>query len=199
MLKMQNINQAIWVATALFNRGAVRGSAANMSFKQDNLVYITRSGAVFGNLTIEDFVVIDLEGKLIDETSKANPSKEYPLHLAFYNNKNHVNAVIHTHSFYSTAWSCLSGVDSSDLIPKYTPYLEMQLGKVELIPYYSPGSEQLFNAFNKGISKTDGYVLANHGPIVGGSGIIDAFNKIEELEESAKIAWHLKDKQANTI
>ncbi|MCL2616302.1 MAG: class II aldolase/adducin family protein, partial [Defluviitaleaceae bacterium] len=92
------IDQAIWVAKSLFDRGKTSGSTANISFRHENGIYITSSGTCFGFLTSASFSLLDEAGTCI---GGAAPSKEYPLHMAIYKQRPHVRAVIHTHSFYS--------------------------------------------------------------------------------------------------
>lgn len=58
-----------------------------------------------------------------------------------------IEAVIHTHSFYSTLWSCLKHENEKDIMPEYTPYLKMKIGTIGLIPYAKPGSTELFTYF----------------------------------------------------
>jgi len=183
----KKFEQAIWVGKSLFGRNKVTGSSANMSFLHDDFIYITRSGACFGNLKDEDFVKVNMSGEVV---SSGNPSKELPMHIIYYKYKS-VGAVIHTHSTYSTLWSMLSHSDNKDIIPSYTPYLKMKVGKVGLVEYHPPGSKELFEAFERCVNDSDGFILKNHGPIVGGKNIMDAFYILEELEESARLAWEL--------
>lgn len=190
------INQAVWIAKSLFERGKTAGATANISFLHHDRIYISGSGTCFGALKEEEFAVIDLDGNYIEGRK---PSKEYPLHLALYHKADEIQAVIHTHSFYSTIWSCIDHEKEKDCIPAYTPYLGMKLGTVGEIPYAKPGSEELFTAFRERIHNSDGYLLKNHGPIVGGSDLMDAFYILEELEKSAKIAWELRMEKANRI
>ena len=68
----------------------------------------------------------------------------------------------------------------------------MKLGSVGLIPYEKPGSPALFEAFRERVGKSDGFLLKNHCPIVPGKSNMDAFYCLEELEESAHIAWELR-------
>lgn len=192
----EKLEQAVWIAHSLFERGKTSGSTANMSFCDGDKIYVTGSGTCFGTLKKEEFAVIDLDGNYI---AGRKPSKEYPLHLSLYQAREEVGAVIHTHSFYSTIWSCLRHENEQDCIPQYTPYLKMKLGTVGLIPYEKPGSEELFQAFRERISFSDGYLLKNHGPVVGGKTLNDAFFALEEMEESAKVAWTLKDTEAEKI
>lgn len=192
----EKLEQAVWIAHSLFERGKTAGSTANMSFRDEDKIYVTGSGTCFGTLTKDQFAIIDLEGNHI---GGIKPSKEYPLHLSLYQEKEETGAVIHTHSFYSTIWSCLQHENEQDCIPQYTPYLKMKLGTVGLIPYEKPGSQELFAAFKERIKDSEGYLLKNHGPVVGGKSLNDAFFALEELEESAKVAWTLKDTDAKMI
>lgn len=186
------MEQALWAAHCLFERDKTSGSTANLSFLHQGKIYITGSGTCFGTLTEEKFAIVDFAGKLYNDIK---PSKELPLHRYLYEKGDSVGAVIHTHSFYATLWSCLEHEDKKeDVIPKYTPYLEMKVGRIKLIPYAPPGTERLFRMFAEGIGEEKGYLLKNHGPVVAGNDIMDAFYGVEELEESAKIAWHLQDR-----
>lgn len=180
--------QTIWVAHSLFQRGKTSGSSANISFRFENHIYISASGTCFGTLSECDFAKLDLDGQLI---SGKNPSKEWPLHLALYQESPEIGAVIHTHSLYSILWSMVPDLDPKDCIPAHTPYLEMKLGSVGLIPYEKPGSEALFKAFRQHIHDSNGYLLIRHGPIVPGKNMMDAFYCLEELEESAHVAWEV--------
>lgn len=190
------IKDAIWIAKSLFERGKVTGSSANMSFLHEGNIYITGSGTSFGALTEKDFSIINMQGEHI---GGIKPSKELPLHQMYYEKSDTIGAVIHTHSFYSTLWSCLPHENVKDTIPQYTPYLKMKLGTVGLIPYAKPGTEQLFECFAARVKDSDGYLLQNHGPLVGDKDLMSAFYCLEELEESARIAWELRKENVSTI
>lgn len=188
----RRIADACWIGKSLFERNKTAGSSANMSFLYDGKVYITAGGGCFGRLTKDSFAVTDLDGTVLNEKK---PSKELPLHLAMYHKANGaIQAVIHVHSFYATLWSCLSHEGKKDdVIPAYTPYLGMKLGKIRLVPYAKPGSEELFAAFRARAGSENGYLLAHHGPVVGAGTLLEAFYGLEELEESARIAWELRN------
>ena len=176
---------AIRAAKSLFDRGKTSGSSANLSFLHEGNVYITASGSCFGFLTREDFAIVAPDGTILNGKK---PSKELPLHLGYYEKDPNIQAVIHTHGPYAVLWSCRRFDGVGDVIPKYTPYLEMKVGKIGLIPYHPPGSQALFDAFRERRASGDAFLLKNHGAIVGGKTVTDAFYGIEELEESARIA-----------
>ena len=192
----QKYKEALWIAQSLFERGKVSGSSANMSFLHEGNIYITGSGTSFGSLREEDLAVVDMNEKHI---AGIQPSKELPLHRIYYQKNPSIQAVIHTHSFYATLWSCLEHENTYDVIPEYTPYLKMKLGTVGLIPYAKPGSTELFEQFARLSDKSDGYLLQNHGPLVGDRNLMSAFYCLEELEESARIAWELRGVGAHRI
>jgi ribulose-5-phosphate 4-epimerase/fuculose-1-phosphate aldolase len=192
----KKLSDAVWVARSLFDRGKTTGSTANLSFLHDGRMYITGTGCCFGRLSENDFSVLDMAGQRMDGPP---PSRESPLHLLMYKKNSAVRAVIHTHSFYSTLWSCLRGNEAKNAIPAYTPYLAMRVGKIGWVPYAPPGTEELFAAFAEVLDERRGYLLRNHGPVMGGEDMMSAFYDIEELEESARIAWELRNERANEI
>lgn len=192
----QKLEDAVWIARSLFARNKTAGSTANMSFRHGNRIYISGSGTCFGTLTEADFSVLNLSGEHLEGRM---PSKEFPLHMRLYEKSDEIGAVLHTHSLYSALWSCLDHENETDCIPEYTPYLKMKLGTVGVVPYGKPGSQELFEAFEACVDASDGYLLRNHGPIVPGKDLMGAFYSLEELEESAHIAWELNGKEANRI
>lgn len=192
----KKLEDAIWIGKSLFERNKTSGSSANMSFIHEGNIYITGSGTCFGTLTTDSFSVVTMDG---DHLSGIKPSKEFPLHQTLYTKSDNIQAVIHTHSFYSTLWSCLEHKNTADIMPNYTPYLKMKVGTIGLIPYAKPGSQELFDFFAEKKDFSDGYLLQNHGALIGDKDLMSAFYGLEELEESAKVAWFLRNEGMNTI
>lgn len=186
---VQKLEDAVWIGRSLFERSKTSGSSANISFFHNGTMYISRSGSCFGTLKADEFAVMDMNGASL---SGSKPSKEWPLHLKVYQKKPGTGAVIHTHGTYGVLWSFVPAEDETDVIPDHTPYLKMKLGKVGLVPYEKPGSQALFDAFEQRVMDSDGYLLKQHGAVVPGKSLMDAFFCLEELEESARIAWMLR-------
>ena len=185
----RQLETAVEIAHSLFERGKVSGSTANISIRIGDFIYISGSGTSFGTLEKEQFSTLLLDGTHVEGMK---PSKEYPLHAMIYRYKPEMKGVVHTHSFYSVLWSCLEHEKKTDVIPAYTPYLKMKVGTVGIIPYAKPGSQELFGYMEERIMNSDAYLLKQHGPVVAGRTILDAFYGLEELEESAKTAWYLR-------
>ena len=96
-------------------------------------------------------------------------------------------AIVHLHSTYSVAVSCLAGIDESDVLPPITAYYVMRVGKLPLIPYFAPGDECLAEAVAQTAQHSRSVLLANHGPVVAGKDLDSAIYATEELEETAKL------------
>ena len=155
--KLNNMmNDAIWVGQSLFSRGKVSGSAANLSFRYEDKVYVTRSGSCFGRLDPDDFAILAMDGTVLNGIK---PSKEWPLHVALFQKDQSAEAVIHTHSTYATYWSCQKWDGVSDLIPTPTPYLKMKVVEVGFVPYAHPWTEELFESFRSSLKETNCYLL----------------------------------------
>lgn len=183
------MEEALWVAHSLFQRGKASGSSANLSFRLGDKIYVTGSGTCFGRLQAYEFSVMSMAGEHLEGI---RPSKEFPLHHKLYLKDSSVEAVIHTHSTYATLWSCLPHTDVTDCVPGHTPYLNMKVGTIGLVPYAQPGSEELFGLFEQALPLSDGFLLGRHGPVVAGKSMLEAFYGLEELEDSCRIAWELR-------
>lgn len=185
-------HQAVWIAHSLFERGKTSGTTANLSFREGELLWVTRSGSCFGTLTEEDLIPVRLNDGLPLHPEGPKPSKELPLHQMLYQNDPDIEAVLHTHSPSAVLWSCLSCCRGRDVLPHLTPYLQMKLGAVAAVPYAAPGSPELFAQMRAALGPERGYLLSHHGPIVGGKSLMNAFEAMEELEQTAWLAWQLR-------
>jgi ribulose-5-phosphate 4-epimerase/fuculose-1-phosphate aldolase len=127
---------------------------------------------------------LDFSGRHVDGDA---PSKELPLHMAFYEARPSANAIVHLHSTFSTALSCLADTDPEDAIPPITPYVVMRIGRVPIVPYTKPGSPEIVPLIRALAERHSAVLLANHGPVVAGASVDAAAYAIEELEETAKL------------
>jgi ribulose-5-phosphate 4-epimerase/fuculose-1-phosphate aldolase len=173
-------------AKSLFDRGYTHGATGNLSVRTtDNGLLVTPTGSSFGNLDPAQLSKLDVEMRLI---SGPPPTKEMPLHMAFYKRGAITGAVVHLHSCHSVALSMLPDVNPDSLLPPLTPYPIMRFGDVKLLPYFAPGDPAMGTAVEALAGKYTAVVLANHGPVVAAPTLDQAIWSIEELEAGAQIA-----------
>ena len=178
--------QICLLAKSIFDRGLTGGSTGNISARtEDGGVLVSPTGTSFGRLDPARLSRLDAGGTLIDGDS---PTKEMPLHAAFYDTRSSAGAVVHLHSCHSVALSMLPDIDPDNFLPPLTPYAIMKLGKVKLLPFFLPGDPAMGEAVRGLAGKRSAVMLANHGPVVAGKDVEAACNAIEELEDTARLA-----------
>lgn len=182
--------ELIICAKSLFERGYTGGSSGNISVQlSDGSIIATPTNSCFGLLNSERLSKVAIDGQLI---SGDKPTKELPMHQAFYQKRTHCRAVIHLHSNYLTALSCLSGLNKENCLPVITPYFVMKVGTLPLLPYFKPGSQAIADSVSQYAPTHKAVLLANHGPVVSGSSLMEAMFNIEELENTAKVYFLIK-------
>ena len=178
--------QICLLAKSIFDRGLTGGSTGNISARTDDGgLLVSPTGTSFGRLDPARLSRFDAGGKLVDGDA---PTKEMPLHTAFYETRSKAGAVVHLHSRHSVALSMLPDVDPDNFLPPLTPYGIMKLGRVKLLPFFLPGDAAMGEAVRGLAGKRSAVMLANHGPVVAGKDVEAACNAVEELEDMARLA-----------
>ena len=178
--------QICTLAKSMFDRGLTGGASGNISARLvDGGLLVSPTGSSFGTLDPACLSHFDAGGRLIGGDV---PTKEMPLHSAFYDTRSQTGAVVHLHSTHSVALSMLPDTDPDNVLPPLTAYSVMRLGKVKLLPYFMPGDPAMGEAVRGLAGKRAAVLLANHGPVVAGKDIEAAVYAMEELEETAKLA-----------
>ena len=174
------------LAKSMFDRGLTGGSTGNISARtEDGGLLVSPTGTSFGRLDPGRLSRFDADGKLIGGDK---PTKEMPLHSAFYETRRSAGAVVHLHSCHSVALSMMPDADEDNFLPPMTPYGIMKLGRVKLLPFFMPGDPMMGEAVRGLAGKRSAVMLANHGPVVAGKDVEAACNAIEELEDTARLA-----------
>ncbi len=189
--------QMCLLAKSMFDRGLTGGSTGNISARTpDGGLLVSPTGTSFGRLDPGRLSRFDAQGTLIDGDP---PTKEMPLHTAFYDTRSTAGAVVHLHSCHSVAWSLMPEADEDNFLPPLTPYAIMKLGKVKLLPFFLPGDPAMGEAVRGLAGKRSAVMLANHGPVVAGKDIEAACNAIEELEDTARLAVLMRGFEARML
>lgn len=185
------------LAKSMFDRGLTGGSTGNISARtEDGGLLVSPTGTSFGRLDPARLSRFDSVGQLIEGDP---PTKEMPLHAAFYDTRSTAGAVVHLHSCHAVAWSLMPDADVDNFLPPLTPYAIMKLGKVKLLPFFRPGDPAMGNAVRGLAGKRSAVMLANHGPVVAGKDVEAACNAIEELEDTARLAMMMRGIQARRL
>jgi 3-dehydro-4-phosphotetronate decarboxylase len=193
-LKMRE--RIVEIGRSLYHRGLSPGSSGNISARLDDGWLLTPTNSCLGELDPAGLSKLDWNGNLL---SGAKPSKEYFLHLAMYQKRRQSGAIVHLHSSYAAAISCLEGLNPASCIPPITPYFVMRVGTLPLIPYFRPGDKALAIAIAQQADTHAAVLLANHGPVVSGHDLDSAMYAIEELEETSKLMLLLHGQKVRTL
>ena len=122
------------------------------------------------------------------------------MHRAFLTARPKSNAVVHLHSTYATAISCLASYPGARRIPWLTPYFVMRIGKdLPMLRYFQPGDVAMEEEIYAAARTATAVLLANHGTVVSGRSLPDAVYAAEELEEAAKLATILGGKPSQEL
>ncbi len=185
------------LAKSMFDRGLTGGSTGNISARtEDGGLLVSPTGTSFGRLDPARLSRFSASGQLMSGDA---PTKEMPLHAAFYETRSTAGAVVHLHSCHSVAWSMMPEVDADNFLPPLTPYAIMKLGRVQLLPFFRPGDPAMGEAVRSLAGKRSAVMLANHGPVVAGKDVEAACNAIEELEDTARLAMMMRGYKARML
>ncbi len=160
----------------------VFGTWGNVSMiLEDGNIIITPSGIPYDELREEDLVVCDRDGKVI--CGKQQPSSELKMHVAIYNTRQDVKAVVHTHSLYASIAS-----SAFREVPLLTEDAAMVLGgKIEITNYKSPGTQGLADETVRCLRDVNAAIIANHGQVGVGPTLEDAIFAAVMCEKSCEL------------
>lgn len=174
------------ISAALYMQrsGMICGTSGNVSVRVAEGVLITPSSVPYEELREEDICLVSLDGRLLRGDRKA--SSETPLHLAVYNARPDVGAVVHAHSEYSTVMASLCAVLPAVTVPgtEYYP--------VRSVPFILPGSEALASAVAEALGSGCAVIMAHHGLVCAAGNLKKAMTAAEYVEENARIAYRLR-------
>ncbi len=187
---------------SLFERRFTHGSTGNLSVRVPDGILITPTGGSLGRLDPDRISKIGFDGTHL---SGDQPSKEAFLHLAMYRAREksvlreNDSAIVHLHSTYSVAVSCLANMDAENVLPPITAYYRMRVGTCKLVRYFPPGDLDLAVEVERRAASTCSLLLANHGPVISARSIEAAVEAAEELEETAKLFLLLRNESTRYL
>ncbi len=168
-------------ARRLADEGLVRGTAGNVSARAETLVAVTPTGAVLAELTPEQVVVVDLEGRCVH--GDYAPTSELELHLGVYR-RYQAGGVVHAHSPVGTALACV--LDELPLIH----YQMLALGgPIRVAPYATFGTPELARLTLDALEGRAAALMANHGILAIGPDLSAAMDNAVLLEWASELYW----------
>lgn len=181
-------DEIIEICHLLVKRKLVNLTAGNVSCKDKDsgLVAVTPSGMDYLKLRPRDIVVMDPKGNIVEGEKK--PSIETPMHLAVYEARPDVGAVVHTHSTYATALGCLY-----ENLPVITLEIASHIGsEIPVCRYAMPATKELAESVAEQLKNYNATLMPNHGVCVVGKNLHEAFVNAYSVEISAQIYYIAK-------
>ena len=171
-------------AKEMLKKGLVEGTAGNISARQeDGTICITPSSIDYEEMTLEDLVIIDIDGELVSGTRA--PSSEKLLHLAALRAYDDVGSVIHSHPVYATRFA-VAHLPVPACIDEFAIFIG---GDVRVTEYAMSGSDELGDQAVKALKDRGAALIANHGMVAVGPNPKKALHITALVERSAQIIW----------
>jgi L-fuculose-phosphate aldolase len=176
--------QLLHFGRQMLARGLTTGCGGNLSICRRDAarIIITPSGLEYETMQPSDMAVCNMSGQVIEGARR--PSSEIGFHLALYETRSDIAAVVHTHSVYATTLACMHLE-----IPAVHYLVGFAGRKVPLAPYATFGTRALADAIAAAIGDSNAVLLANHGLVAVGPDLAAAFNVAEEIELVARIYY----------
>src|SRR2546428_2352273 len=172
----------IRICQLMYERSYVVSSDGNVSVVlEDGRVLATPTMTCKGRMTEDLLAITDLEGRSLNGS---HASSELAMHLLIYHERPDVKAVCHAHPPHGTAFAVAG-------LPIDQPILSeviLTLGCVPLAAYGTPSTDELTEAMRPLIKHHNALLMANHGAVAYGSDLWQAFDRLETLEHTARIA-----------
>ena len=166
----------------LYKQGLTTTSGGNISLRiSDEIIVITPSATDKGRMRWKEVGILDMQGNNL--TPSLKPSIESEMHLAIYSRRPEVKAIVHAHPVCASAFTAIKIRINTNL----TAEARAILGKPLMVPYALMGTAELAARVAEKTSASDLLLLENHGILTTGSSLLQAFDRIEVLENAAKM------------
>ena len=176
--------EVLRVAKAMHAAGLVVGSAGNVSGRvDDGTVVVTPSSIGYEEMTLDDLVVVELDGTVVAGHRSATSEKD--VHLASYAAYPEVGAVVHCHAKFASMFA-VSHEPIPAAIDEFLVYIG---GDVPICDYHPSGSAELGAEVASKLVARSGALMANHGLVTVGKSVDDAYHAALVIEHNAQIFW----------
>ncbi len=182
----------------LQREGSVIGTWGNVSVRCDDKIVLTPSRVAYDDLTVEDMVVMSLEGEILESPRGRVPTSEREVHRQLYLARKDIKAVVHAHTLHAMAVSTLPIVEVPCLVEEMSQLLG---GSIPLTKRYVPAEqhEKLGMAAAEVIGDRGAMLLRNHGPVSCAPTLEEALLSVKVVERACELYLSVMHSDYNKI
>ncbi len=174
------------IGRRVYDRRMVASNDGNFSVKlNDNEFLCTPTGVSKGFMTPEFICKVDAKGNVLEANPGFRPSSEIKMHMRIYEKRPDVNAVVHAHPIYATAFA----ICGKPLVDPIMPEAVIFLGGVPLAKYGTPSTMEVPDSIEEFLPYYDQVLLENHGALAWGADLLSAYHKLESVEFYAELLY----------
>ncbi len=172
------------VCHRLYDRGMVAATDGNVSARLENgNILTTRTGMNKGLASDKDIVEVSRDGKLL--SGKLVPSTEIGMHLFIYRSRPDIHGVVHAHPLHATAFATARIPLDRPVFPEVV----LGIGRIPLAEYATPSTEEVAASLTPYVKTCEAILLANHGVVTYAVTPLDAYFKLEKVEQAAQMIY----------
>lgn len=184
-MKLDDVKaEVLATAQEMHRRGLVQGTAGNVSGRvDDGTVVVTPSSVAYDTMTLDDLVVVTLDGEKV--AGERSATSEKGVHLATLAAHPEVSGVVHSHALHASMFA-VAHRDIPAAIDEFIVYIG---GEVRCCDYHPSGSQELADAVAANLADRSATLMANHGLVTIGKSPADALHAAIVVEHNAQIFW----------
>jgi L-fuculose-phosphate aldolase len=190
--------ELIFYSNLCYSNKFVAATDGNLSVRTPKGSVLTTSSEICkGRVTESSIIEVDINGRVIK--GKKKPSSEFKLHSFIYKSRKDINAVVHTHPKFATAFAS-AGIALDKIV---LPEVYLKMGYIPLAKYATPSTGEVPKSISEFVKKFNAVLLANHGLVTYAKTIEEAYYLTEKVEQFAEISFYARmlggEKQLNKI
>ena len=177
------------IGKRIYDRDMVAANDGNISVKLNEHEFLcTPTGVSKGFMTEEMICKVDEKGGLLQANGHYRPSSELKMHMRVYEKRSDVRAVVHAHPVFATSFA-ICGIPLEKPI---TSEAVVALGSVPIAPFALPSTSEVPDSIEEFLPHYDAVLLANHGALTWSDSLVDAYMKMESVEQYARLLYYTK-------
>lgn len=190
-------SEIIFYSKLCYDNKFVCATDGNISVRtRKNFILTTAADTCKGNITIPDIIKVDLKGVVskrqfkekAKRQKKKKPSTELKLHLYIYKMRKDVNAIVHTHPKFATAFAAARLALDKPVLPE----IYLKFGSIPLAKYAMPSTGEVPESISQFVDKHNAILLSNHGLVTFGKTLEEAYFLTEKAEQFAEISFYAR-------